>query len=46
MTEFEQGRTDGYQGTVNTYRRIMNPEYTAGVEEGAAFRRRSSSAAG
>ena len=36
---FEEGRTDGYQSTVNDYRYCVNPDYAAGVKEGRAFRR-------
>lgn len=40
MGDFEQGRTDGYQSTVNQYRYAVNGEYRAGVGEGRALRSR------
>ena len=40
VSDFEEGRTDGYQWTVNSYRRCVNSAYARGVAEGKAFRQR------
>ena len=37
-SDFEKGRTDGYQWTVNSYRFSVNPAYARGVAEGRALR--------
>lgn len=37
---FERGRNDGYQDTVNTYLYAISADYSRGVKEGRALRRR------